>query len=190
MIGPEPAAATASPAPASLPGSDHPMRRLRLLKVVVNIGVGEAGERRTKAERVITMLTGHKPVSTRARSTNRDLGTRLGMEIGAKVTLRGADAETFLRRALKTREDQLDPESVDRAGNFAFGVPDYTDFDGMKYDPKIGIFGLDVCVELARPGVRIRARNRSPRPLPRRQRPNPEETRRFLEQSFGVKFLE
>ncbi|EQD37617.1 Ribosomal protein L5 [mine drainage metagenome] len=190
MSGTLPAASPTPPTPTASPGSDHPMRRLRLLKVVVNIGVGEAGERRTKAERVITMLTGHKPVSTRAKSTNRDLGTRLGMEIGAKVTLRGSDADAFLRRALKTREDQLDPDSVDRAGNFAFGVPDYTDFDGMKYDPKIGIYGLDVCVELARPGVRIRARSRSARPLPRRQRPNPQETRRFLEQAFGVKFLE
>ncbi len=178
-------------APALAPSApDNPLRALRLAKIVINIGVGEAGDRRTRAERVIQMLTSHKPVATRARGSNRDLGVRVGMEIGAKVTLRGADATRFLERALATRENQLDPASIDRNGHLSFGVPDYTDFDGMKYDPKIGIYGLDVSVEITRSGARVRSRARSPRPLPHQQRVAPEETRRFLAEKFAVKFLE
>ena len=187
-------------APAPSPGSTAPvpprpvagnrMRALRVVKIVVNIGVGAAGERRTKAEKVLAMVTHQKPVATRARSTNRDLGIREGQELGTKVTLRGERAEEFLRRALATRENRMDPLSVDRMGNVAFGVPDYTDFPGMKYDPQIGIYGMDVCVEIGRPGWRIRHRSRAPRPLGLHSRPTPEEARRFLAEQFGVIIVE
>ena len=64
------------------------MRKLRIAKIVLNIGVGEAGERLGKAETVLEKLSGCKPVRTLSRTTNRDLGIRLGMPIGCKVTLR------------------------------------------------------------------------------------------------------
>lgn len=180
-----------SPAkPKAAPAGTNPMQALRVQKVVVNIGVGEAGERRTKAEKVLSMVTHQKPVPTRARSTNRDLGIREGQDLGAKVTLRGDIALDFLRRALATRENRMDPLSVDKMGNIAFGVPDYTDFPGMKYDPQIGIYGMDVCVEIGRAGWRVRHRSRAPRSLGRRNRPSPEETRKFLAEQFGVIFVD
>lgn len=181
--------ATAAPRPPKAAG-ENPMRALRLVKVVVNIGVGESGDRRTKAEKVLEMVTKQKPVATRSHATNRDLGIREGQEIGAKVTLRGDVAEEFFRRALGTREGQLDPDSVDKVGNVAFGIPDYTDFPGLKYDPQIGIFGMDVCAEIGRVGTRVRRRSRSPRPLGPHQRPTPDETRAFLVATYGVKYLE
>ncbi len=76
------------------------MRQPRVEKVVVNIGVGEAGERLVKAQKVLEMVTKQKPVITIAKVTNRDLGVREGMPIGCKVTLRGERAETFLKKAL------------------------------------------------------------------------------------------
>jgi large subunit ribosomal protein L5 len=187
---------SAAPSSASAPpvggGSppENPMRAIRVLKVVVNAGVGESGEPRTKAERVLQMLTKQKPVATRAHSTNRDFGIRQGQEIGAKVTLRGAAAQEFLDRAFEARDRLLDPDSVDRQGNLSFGIADYTDFTGMKYDPQIGIHGMDISVELGRAGGRVRKRRTSPRPLPRRQRVTPDETRRFLTERFRVRYLE
>ncbi|MDE1820087.1 MAG: 50S ribosomal protein L5 [Euryarchaeota archaeon] len=166
------------------------MRALRVEKVVVNIGVGEAGERRTKAEKVLQMITHQKPIATRAHSTNRDLGIREGQELGTKVTLRGEVAIDFLKRALATRENRMDPLSVDKVGNLAFGVPDYTDFAGMKYDPQIGIYGMDVCVEVGRAGWRVRHRARAHRSLGIHNRPTPDETRKFLAEAFGVIFIE
>ena len=76
------------------------MRQAKVQKVVVNIGVGDAGERLVKAQKVLEMLTKHKPKITNAKVTNRDLGVREGMPIGCKVTLRGDEAEKFLNRAL------------------------------------------------------------------------------------------
>ena len=180
----------AVPAPAGPAPTENPWRRLKVVKVVVNAGVGESGEPRTKAVRVLEMITHQKPVATRARATNRDFGIRAGQEIGAKVTLRGAKALEFLGRALDARDRQLDPASIDRAGNFSFGLADYTDFAGMKYDPEIGIRGMDICVEMGRAGYRIRDRVIAARPVPRRERVTVEETRRFLLEALKVTFLE
>lgn len=182
--------APAAAMPPTAPPSTNPMRKVRVVKIVVNAGVGESGETRTKAARVLEMVTKQKPVATRSRSTNRDFGIRLGQEIGAKVTLRGAAALDFLNRALDARDRQFDPDSIDRAGNFSFGIGDYTDFAGMKYDPEIGVRGMDICVTLGRAGHRIRQRRVQDRPIPRGQRVSKEEVRGFLQSDLRVTFLE
>jgi large subunit ribosomal protein L5 len=179
------------PAP-SVPAPPAPTgaRAIRVIKVVVNAGVGESGEARTKAEKVLQMVTHQKPVATRAHSTNRDFGIRAGQEIGAKVTLRGTMAVDFLQRAFDARDRQLDADSIDRNGNFSFGVADYTDFAGLKYDPAIGIHGMDVAVELGRAGFRVRTRRVQSRPLPHALRSTRDETRAFLTSAFGVTLLD
>jgi len=178
----------ASPAVRS-PGT-NPYRAVRVIKVVVNAGVGESGEPRTKAERVLQMVTHQKPVATRSHSTNRDFGIRKGQEIGAKVTLRGDAALDFLKRAFEARDRQFDIDSLDRNGNFSFGIADYTDFSGMKYDPAIGIHGMDIAVEMGRAGHRIRDRRLQSRPLPKALRSTRDETREFLVSQLGVTILE
>jgi len=183
------APATSAPSVAAAPPAKS-NRAVRIIKIVVNAGVGESGEPRTKAEKVLQMITHRKPVATRSKATNRDFGIRMGQEIGAKVTLRGEAAKEFLGRALDARDRQFDPDSVDRTGNFSFGIGDYTDFAGMKYDPGIGIHGMDICVEMGRMGWRIRTRRHAARPIPRRLRVTPDETRKFLVDEFRVTFLE
>ncbi len=182
-----PAAVPSGPTSAPAP---NPHRAIRVIKIVVNAGVGESGEARTKAARVIEMVTHQRPVATRAHSTNRDFGIRKGQEIGAKVTLRGELARDFLQRAFEARDRQLDIDSIDRNGNFSFGIADYTDFSGMKYDPQIGIHGMDVAVELGRAGYRIRQRRVRSRPLPKSLRSTRDDTRTFLTQQLGVTLLE
>jgi large subunit ribosomal protein L5 len=182
-----PSAAAESPVS---PSGANPYRAVRVIKVVVNAGVGESGEPRTKAEKVLQMVTHQKPVATRSHSTNRDFGIRQGQEIGAKVTLRGEVALEFLRRAFDARDKQFDVDSIDRNGNFSFGIADYTDFVGMKYDPAIGIHGMDIAVEMGRAGHRIRNRRLQARPLPKALRSTREETRNFLVATLGVTLLE
>ncbi len=184
------APAAAAPRTAGGGAKENPHRAVRVLKAVINAGVGESGEARTKAERVLRMVTGQKPIATRSHSTNRDFGIRKGQEIGAKVTLRGRAAVDFLTRAFDARDKQLDVDSIDRNGNFSFGVADYTDFAGMKYDPAIGIRGMDVAVEVGRAGFRLRDRRVQPHPVPRTLRSTREETRELLRSRFGVTVLE
>ncbi len=183
-----PVPSPAAPVPERRPANPH--EAVRVLKVVVNVGVGESGEPLAKAQKVLQMVTRQKPIATRSHSTNRDFGIRKGQEIGAKVTLRGGTAVEFLGRAFDARDKQLDVDSIDRNGNFSFGLADYTDFAGMKYDPAIGIHGMDVAVEMGRAGFRVRDRRIQPRSIPRRLRSSREETREFLHRTFGVTILE
>ncbi len=171
------------------PKADNRHRGLRLDKIGINIGAGEAGERLQKAERVLAMITGHKPVRTISQTTNKELARRAGMPIGCKVTLRKKAADGFLRAALEhTRDFQLPLYSIDDQGNISFGIPEYTELPGQKYNPEIGVFGMDVCVVLARTGTRIRDRARMRRAMPQRQRVTVDEAQAFLEKEFKVRF--
>ncbi len=165
------------------------MRDVRIEKTVVNIGVGEAGERLIKAQKVLEMLTGQKPVETISKTTNKDLGIREGMPIGCKVTLRGEKAEDFLKRALWVKNNRLANYNFDPEGNFSFGVPDYTEFEEMKYDPEIGIFGMDVSVSLKRPGYRVTKRRRRTSKIPIRHRVTREEGIQFIRDRFEIEVV-
>ncbi len=164
-------------------------RMIKVEKAVINMGVGEGGEKLMKAEKVMGMLTKRKSVRTISRTTNKDLGLREGMPIGCKVTLRGEEAEDFIKRAFWVKENRIADYSFDKEGNFSFGVSDYTDFEGMKYDPNIGIFGLDVSVTLSRQGKRIISRRRQPRRLPVKQRVSQEEGKNFVKNKFKVEVI-
>ncbi len=166
------------------------MRNIKIDKIVVNVGVGEAGERLVKAEKVVEMVTGQKPVQTTSKTINRDLGIRIGMPLGCKVTLRGETADEFLKKALTIREGRIMEYSFDQEGNMSFGIPDYTDFEGMRYDPDIGIFGMDVNVVLRRFGNRIENRRLLKRKIPTRQRVKRDEAIRFMSDNYGVTVIE
>jgi large subunit ribosomal protein L5 len=162
----------------------------KLEKITINIGVGEAGERLTKAETVLKGLTGHTPVQTISKTTNKDWGLRKRMPIGVKVTLRGKDANNFLTEALKTRENKIADYSFDEQGNLSFGIPDHTLFKSQKYDPKIGIFGMDVSVTMKKIGYRVKKRRIAPRHIPKRHQVTKEETMQFFQTQFNAEVIE
>ncbi|AMK13364.1 ribosomal protein L5P Rpl5p [methanogenic archaeon mixed culture ISO4-G1] len=166
------------------------MRDLHVEKVVINIGVGEAGERLAKAEKVLEMVTGQKPVETLSKTVNRDLGIREGMPLGCKVTLRGDDAINFVKAALAIREMRVPEYSFDKEGNMSFGISDYTDFEGMKYDPEIGIFGMDISVVLRRPGNRITQRALLKRRIPKSHRVGRDEAIQYMKDNFQVEVIQ
>lgn len=161
----------------------------RIEKVTVNIGVGEGGERLRKAEQVVEELTGQKPILTISKTINKEWGIRKGMPIGVKVTLRGERAEDFLKRALWTRNYKIADWSFDEQGNVSFGIPDHTEFQEMKYDPDIGVFGMDVCITMGRPGYRIKKRRIQSKRIPRRHRLTAEDTMKFLQEKFNVEVV-
>jgi large subunit ribosomal protein L5 len=166
------------------------MRRISIEKVVINIGVGEAGERLVKAAQVIEMLTDRKTVQTLSNTTNKDLGIRKDMPIGVKVTLRGQEAVDFFKRAMWVRQNRIAAYSFDHEGNCSFGITDYTDFEGMKYDPQIGIFGLSVSVVFARPGKRVQLRRHARHRIPERHRTTVEEIQQFLTDEYEIEVVQ
>jgi large subunit ribosomal protein L5 len=169
---------------------DNQMQKISIDKVVVNIGVGEAGDKLMKAEKVLELLTHSKPVRTISRTTNRDLGIRKKMPIGCRVTLRKVLADQFLKDAFWVRDNRITGYSFDHEGNFSFGIPDYTDFKDMKYDPEIGIFGMDISVTMKRQGYRISKRKLNRRKVPKKNRITTEEVKAYVRSQFSVEVIE
>ncbi|MEM2874934.1 MAG: 50S ribosomal protein L5 [Candidatus Hadarchaeales archaeon] len=165
------------------------MRELKLEKVVLNIGIGEGGDRLAKAEKVMERLTGMTPARTFARKTIREWGIKEGSPIGCMVTLRGEKAWEMLGRLLEAVERKVRRESFDNEGNFSFGIKEHIDIPGVSYDPDLGIFGMDVCVKIGRAGDRIKHRSRMSRKLPRKQRVAAEEAINFMTEKFGVQVV-
>ena len=157
------------------------MRKLKIAKVVLNIGVGEAGERLGKAESVLEKLSGCK-----SKSTNRDLGIRLGMPIGCKVTLRGKAADKIIKESLWVRENRLPAYCFSKTGGLSFGIPDYTGYKNESYDPDIGIFGLDIAIAFERAGFRVARRKIKSNKVGKNHRISAEECREFMKKSFGL----
>ena len=168
----------------------NPMRDIFVRKVVMNIGVGEAGEKLLRAEKVLGILTGNrKSIQTISKTTNKDLGIRLGMPIGVKLTLRGEEAENMIKRALWVRNNRLPSYCFDSSGNFSFGIPDYTTFEGEKYNPDIGIIGMDLNVVLERKGYRVSRRKRSRRKIGNHQKIRSDDAREFAKQRFNLEVI-
>jgi large subunit ribosomal protein L5 len=164
----------------------NPMREVFVDKVVVHMGVGESGEKLSKAEDLMKQITGNSPVRSNAKKTNPAFGIRKGSPISCKVTLRGKKAGEFLDTALKIIERKVNPGQFDRSGNFSFGVEEHTDFPGMSYDPQIGIYGMDINVVLARRGIRVSRRHIEQHRLPQKQQVNPEDALSFLKERYSV----
>ena len=168
-----------------------PMKKIKLEKVTVNIGLGEAGERLQKAYQLLQELTGVKPVYTKARKTIREFGVRKGSPIGVKVTLRGEKAIEFLKKALAAVGYRLKVSSIDNYGNVGFGITEHVLIPGTRYDPEIGIFGMDVVMTFIRPGFRVERRKRKQAHIPKRHRMiSKEEIIEYLKQNFNVIFVE
>jgi large subunit ribosomal protein L5 len=168
---------------------ENPMRRLRIEKVVINIGVGEPGERLEKAETLLKRITGANVVRTVAKKKIPKWGIRPGLQIGVKTTLRGEKAEEFLKKAFEAVENKISASSFDEQGNFCFGIHEYINLPGVKYDPKIGIFGMDVCVSIERPGFRVKRRKVRRAKVGKAHLVTKDEAIQFVKDKFGVEVI-
>jgi len=139
---------------------DHPMLKPKIEKVVINISVGKSGEPLEKATKVLKALTGQTPCKRNAKKTIRDFGIRKGEPIACIVTLRKQKAIEFLKKALPVIDNKLSRSQFDKHGNFSFGIKEHIELPGVRYDPEVGIFGMDVCVSVSRPAYRVRNRRR------------------------------
>jgi large subunit ribosomal protein L5 len=136
-------------------GLDNVMQVPRLEKIVINMGVGAAVGQPSLLEGAVkdlTLISGQKPIITRARKSIANFKLREENPIGTKVTLRGARMWEFLDRLIslaipRIRDFRgLNPRSFDGAGNYTFGVTEQLIFPEVDYDSIDAPRGMDITI--------------------------------------------
>lgn len=165
----------------------HPMRTVRVEKLTLNIGAGKDAQLLNKGVKLLEAITGIPPVKTVTQKRIPGWGLRPGLPIGCKITLRREAAEQLIPRLLASREHLLSERNYDVNGNVSFGIPEYIDIEGAKYDPEIGIIGLQACITLTRAGYRVKRRRLRPTSLGKRHVITKAEAMEFMRDRFNVK---
>jgi large subunit ribosomal protein L5 len=136
-------------------GLRNPMEVPRLEKIVLNCGVGKATQQASLLEGAVAdlrIITGQKPLVTKAKKSIAGFKVREGNPIGAKVTLRGARMWEFLDRLItlaipRIRDFRgLDPNGFDGRGNYSFGVTEQLIFPEIDYDKVDTVRGMDITI--------------------------------------------
>jgi len=125
----------------------------KLEKVVVNMGLGDAKENAKLLDAAVAelaIITGQKPVITRAKKSVANFKVRAGMPVGAKVTLRGSKMYEFVDKVMNVSLPRVrdfrgvDPNSFDGRGNYALGVKEQLIFPEIEYDKVEKTRGMDI----------------------------------------------
>lgn len=136
-------------------GYKNPFEIPSIEKIVVNMGVGEStadSKKATVAAADLALITGQRPVITRARQAISNFKVRENMPLGCKVTLRKQRMYEFLDRLVtialpRVRDFRgLNPKSFDGRGNFAMGLKEHVVFPEISYDKVDQMWGMDIIV--------------------------------------------
>lgn len=163
---------------------------MKIGKMVLNIGVGKNPSMMEKAVSFLEELTGMKPTKCITQKRIAGWNIRPGLPIGCKVTIRGKKAEELLKRFLQAKDNVLNEKNFDELGNVSFGIHEYINVPGIEYNPKIGIIGFQVCLNIERPGFRIKRRRYQKKKIAHKHSISKEESIKFMEDKFGVKVEE
>lgn len=134
-------------------GAQNVLALPRLLKVVVNVGVGKhfrEDKDIENVERIVTRITGQKPVRTKAKKSISSFKVREGMVVGIVATLRGKRMYDFVEKLVHTTLPRvrdfrgLEVKSVDRHGNCTIGVKEHIAFPEIRSDEVERIYGMEV----------------------------------------------
>ena len=134
-------------------GYKNVMEIPRLEKVIINIGLGDCKDNAKALESAVAELTqiaGQKPLVTKARKSIANFKLRQGMNVGAKVTLRGARMEEFIDKLVnialpRVRDFRgVSPKAFDGRGNYALGIKEQLIFPEIEYDKVEKIRGMEM----------------------------------------------
>jgi large subunit ribosomal protein L5 len=116
----------------------------------------------------------------------RDFGIHKGEPIGVIVTVRGKETTELIKRLLVARDGKLPESSFDPRGSVSFGIKEHIEIPGIKYDPAIGILGMNVSVLLQRPGYRVSRRKRRTTKVGKSHYVSKDDAMEYFKQNFGV----
>jgi large subunit ribosomal protein L5 len=134
-------------------GLTNPNQVPRLVKIVLNVGMGDASKNPKQLDAAVEelgLITGQKAVVTRAKKAIANFGLRAGMPVGATVTVRGARMYEFLDRFINLAVPRirdfrgLPSRSFDGRGNYTFGIKEQMIFPEIDFDRVEKIHGMDI----------------------------------------------
>ncbi|NLY78309.1 MAG: 50S ribosomal protein L5 [Tissierellia bacterium] len=127
----------------------------KLEKIVINMGIGDAKDNPKALESAVkelSLITGQKPIVTKAKKSIANFKLRKGMNVGTKVTLRGERMYDFLDKLMnislpRVRDFRgISPSSFDGRGNYALGIKEQLIFPEIEYDMVESIRGMDIVI--------------------------------------------
>jgi large subunit ribosomal protein L5 len=169
---------------------ENSMRKIRVDKLTLNFGSGKDQKQLEKGVALIKQITGIEPVKTITQKRIPSWGLRPGLPVGAKLTLRGPQASDVCKRLLTARDFQLRQTNIDNMGNVSFGLKEYIDIPGVRYDPAIGVIGLECTLTLKRPGYRVRDRKLRKAPISLKHRVSQVDATAYMKEHFNVQIVE
>jgi large subunit ribosomal protein L5 len=135
---------------------------------------------------VLEQVTAQKPAQTRAKKSVRDFGIHEGEPIGVVVTVRGEKTVPLIGKLLAAREKKLNESCFDSRGSISFGIKEHIEIPGIRYDPAIGILGMNVSILLERPGFGVSRRSRRRSKVGRKHLISRDEAMQYFRDNFGV----
>ncbi len=163
------------------------MHELRISKLVINIGTQDDDQRQANAKRLLELITARKPADALSKKRLPEFKIVKGKKIGAYVTVRGEAALPILTRLISAADKRMGARAITE-NSASFGVKEYIDIQGIKYDPKIGMLGMNVNISFERKGMRVARRKIANAHVPKRHRIiDRKEIAEYLAKNFGVR---
>ena len=165
----------------------NPMTAIRINRVVLNIGTGNDEKMQAGAKKLLQHITGRKPADGLSKKRIPTFKISKGTKISAFVTLRGDPAREILRKMFAAVDNVL-PQTAISENSASFGIREYIEIPGIKYDPSIGMLGMNVSISFMRCGLRVSIRKRQMAYIPKKHRIiGRDEISEYLTKEFGIK---
>lgn len=164
---------------------ENPMRKIKIEKVILSAGA--TGADLAKAKKLLEIVSGAKAQVLASSKRIPEFDVRPGLEVGTRVTLRGAAAVSLLKRLLSAIDNEIKRKQV-ADNHFSFGIKEYIEIPGMEYQRDIGIRGFNITVVFLRAGNRVKLKKIKRGTVPKRQFILKDEITNYMTEVFNTKF--
>ncbi len=169
--------------------ADNKMREIFVDKLVINVGTGSENNTLNNARRLLEVITNKTPSNAHSKKRNPAFKISKGQEIGTFVTVRGGQVHVLAKRLLDSVDNRL-RESAVTNNSVSFGIREYIDISGVKYDPKIGMLGMNVNLSFKRKGERVALRKRKRSDVPKKHRMIERDLiKEYMQKNFKIEFV-
>ena len=163
---------------------ENPMRAIKIEKVLLSCSGKE--DDLVKSKKLLEILTSRKAQTISSSKRIPDFDVRPGLEVGVRVTMRGASGIEILKRLLGAIDNTLKKKQIS-SNHFSFGIKEYIEIPGIEYHRDIGIRGLTATVVFARKGLRVQRKKIKVGKVAKKQYISSDEIIKYMEDVFKTK---